>query len=193
MTDPSVLAVDAVNFGQAAIGIFVSIGSIAAMVSLYIWRHVQTTDIATCVETIVDARVIELVREMDLATGGSGAISDGLAPGDVPLTRELVADRQRERQEAVERDFNRARRLFAWVSLGSFTVALTFAAYHARGLTIQPWPPDVYDVPLAVLLVLISWALYTAIRTFNRASREERELKTEAEQCEREFRVDDED
>lgn len=191
MTVWSALVVGEVSFGQAATGIFVSIGSIAAIVSMYIWRHNQTTDVAIDVETIVDTRVIELVREMDLATGGSGAISDGLAPSDVPRTRELVAEQQRERQTAIERDFSHARRQFAWVSLGSFTVALTFAVYNARDPALQPWPPDVYHLPLVVILVLILWALYTGIKTFNRASREELELETEAKQCEREFRISD--
>lgn len=190
MISPSTFVVGAVSFGQAAVGTFVSIGSVAVMVSLYIWRHIQTTDISAHVETIVEDRTVKLIQEVDFITGGNGTISDGLSLGDVPRTRELVAKQQRERQAAIEQDFHHASRQFARVSLLSFSIALSFTVYQARGLTIQPWPPDTYDIPLTILLALMSWALYTGIRTFKRASKAELELQSEAEQCEQGIKSD---
>lgn len=169
-------------FGQAAIAVFTAIGSLAGLVSLYIWRHSRNMDVTEYVEQIIDARVVQILRETSRVFDGT-VIGDGLDPRtDVPMLRELVAGQQRERGETVADLYDRARRLFAWVALGSYGFALNLLIYSYRGQPIQPWPPDVFDASLAVFIVLITWALYHGIRTTNRASELEDELETEAKQ-----------
>ncbi|MFB6175594.1 MAG: hypothetical protein ABEI99_00320 [Halobaculum sp.] len=157
---------------------------VAGRFAIKAWNRLHETDASEHAERIVTETVDETVSEIAAVfyTRADGGHSiDEFEELIRPVVRDLVEPAAYEDRDAVRELYSRAWRRLAQLAAITFVMALTYLIYAQSAVSVTPWPPDLYDVPLYSLVAGIAYTAYTGVDAFVTASRIERGLRDEAE------------